>query len=133
MLINGLGATATAITVVVVLTAKFLEGAWITVLLIPSLLTLMIAVHRHYLAVGREVQLDAPLDLTHLEPPIVVVPIQGWNKVAEKALRFAINLSTDVHAVQVIGSDTSKISAPAGVISSKDRRRNLGCCLPSSR
>ena len=105
MLINGVGATATAITVAVVLAAKFLEGAWITVLLIPSLLIFMIAVRRHYLAVGREVQLDAPLDLTHLEPPIVVVPIQGWNKVTDKALRFAINLSTDVRAVQVIGSD----------------------------
>ncbi len=38
MLINGLGATATGITVSVVLAAKFIQGAWITVLLIPALL-----------------------------------------------------------------------------------------------
>ena len=101
MFINGLGAIATAITLVVVLSAKFLEGAWVTVLLIPSLLILMFAVHRHYNAVGKELELKTPLDLTHLNPPIVVVPIQSWNKIAQKGLRFAINLSTDVYVLQV--------------------------------
>jgi len=107
MVINGLGATATAVTVVVVLAAKFLAGAWVTVLLIPSLLIFMISVSRHYQAVAREVALDDPLDLTHLKPPIVIIPLQHWNKVAEKALRFAINLSTDVHVLQVRISDKS--------------------------
>ena len=36
MLVNGLGAFATGITTVVVLTAKFVDGAWVTVLLIPT-------------------------------------------------------------------------------------------------
>jgi amino acid transporter len=107
VVINGLGATATAVTVVVVLTAKFLEGAWVTVLLIPSLLTFMIAVHRHYLAVAREIELKTPLDLCHLAPPIVIVPIQQWSKIAQKGLRFAVNLSTDVHVLQVRVSDKS--------------------------
>src|SRR5580704_15479101 len=35
MLVNGVGALATGITVAVVLVAKFVDGAWITVLLIP--------------------------------------------------------------------------------------------------
>ena len=109
MLINGLGAIATAITVVVVLAAKFVAGAWITVLLIPSLLIFMIAVRRHYDAVGLEVQLETPLDLTHLKPPIVVVPMQRWSKVAEKALRFAINLSPDVYAFQVNSEHASDL------------------------
>ena len=108
MLINGLGATATGITVLVVLTAKFTEGAWITVLLIPSLLVVMIAVHHHYLALEREIELHTPINLTHLEPPIVIVPLQGWNKIAEKGLRFAIHLSTEVHALQVRVSEGSE-------------------------
>jgi amino acid transporter len=107
MFINGLGATATAATVVVVLAAKFLEGAWMTVLLIPSLLIFMIYVHRHYKAVARELALTTPLDLTNLRAPIVIIPLQTWNKIAQKALRFAIHLSPDVHAVQVRISDTS--------------------------
>ncbi len=107
MLINGLGATATAVTVVVVLAAKFTEGAWVTTLLIPSLLIFMISVSRHYGAVALEVALDTPLDLALLKPPIVIIPLQSWSKIAEKALRFAINLSTDVHVVQVRIGDTS--------------------------
>jgi len=46
-------------------------------------------------------ELKTPLDLTHLNPPLVVVPIQGWNKIAQKGLRFAINMSTDVYVLQV--------------------------------
>ena len=110
MLINGVGATVTAITVGVVLTAKFAEGAWMTVLLIPSLLAVMITVRRHYRAVEREIELDTPLNLTHLEPPIVVVPFQAWTKIAEKGLRFALNLSTEVHVLQIkIGEDAGDL------------------------
>ncbi|HTS31539.1 MAG TPA: APC family permease [Bryobacteraceae bacterium] len=105
MIINGLGAIATAITLIVVLAAKFLEGAWVTVLLIPSLLILMFAVQRHYRAVERELELKGPLDLTHLEPPIVVVPMQNWNKLAQKGLRFAVHLSTEVHILQIKAGD----------------------------
>jgi amino acid transporter len=101
MLINGLGAVATAATVVVVLAAKFLEGAWVTVLLIPSLLAVMLFVNRHYRAVADEIALKTPLNLTHLQPPVIVLPIQGWNKIAHKGLHFALSLSPDVHAVQV--------------------------------
>ena len=48
MLINGVGAVATGMTLVVVLVAKFSEGAWITAILIPALIITMIAVKRHY-------------------------------------------------------------------------------------
>ena len=105
MLINGLGAIATAITVAVVLTAKFAEGAWITVVLIPSLLILMFTIRRHYRAVEREVSLDTPLDVTRLQPPVVVIPLQGWSKIASKALRYAMNMSTEIYALQVKAGD----------------------------
>jgi len=105
MLINGLGATATAGTVAVVLTAKFIEGAWITVLLIPSLLVLMAAIRHHYLQIGREIECREPLNLTRLDPPIVVVPLGSWTKPSEKAMRFALNLSADVHVLQVRTGD----------------------------
>jgi amino acid transporter len=105
MIINGLGAAATGITVVVVLTAKFVEGAWITVLLIPSLLIAMTWIRRHYVAMAKEIELHTPLNLTHLDPPVVIVPLRGWTKIGEKAMRFAIHLSPDVYALQVRVSD----------------------------
>ena len=48
MIINGVGAVATGVTLVVVLVAKFTEGAWITAILIPALIIMMSAVKRHY-------------------------------------------------------------------------------------
>jgi amino acid transporter len=105
ILINGVGAIATGITAAVVLAAKFLEGAWITVLLIPALLVIMLIVRRHYTAVGHEIELHTPLNLTHMEPPIVIVPLQSWTKIAEKALRFAIHLSPEIYALQIRVTD----------------------------
>ena len=105
MFINGLGATATGLTTLVVLAAKFLEGAWITVMLIPVLLITMVAMRRHYQKIQREIDLPDPLRLTHLEPPIVVIPLQSWSRIAEKGMRFAIQLSTEVYALQVKTND----------------------------
>jgi hypothetical protein len=101
MLINGLGATATAATVMIVTVAKFAEGAWITTLLIPAIMVLMISVRRHYDREQVEIARPEPLDLSDLRRPIVVVPILRWDKLAHKSLRFALNLSTDVEALHV--------------------------------
>ncbi|HTD21811.1 MAG TPA: APC family permease [Terriglobales bacterium] len=100
-LLNGLGAMVTLVTVVVVLVAKFVEGAWITVLLIPILLITMKAVRRHYARIARELKSDTPLELKKLTPPIAIVPITGWNKITEKALCFALELSPEVKAIHV--------------------------------
>jgi hypothetical protein len=99
--VNGLGAVATATTVLVVTVAKFAEGAWVTVLLIPSMMILMLAIRRHYRLVEAEVANAAPLDLTNLQAPIVVVPILSWNRVAQKGLRFALTLSSEVQALHI--------------------------------
>jgi amino acid transporter len=101
MLVNGVGALATAVTVAVVTMSKFTEGAWITVILIPAIILLMTSIHRHYSRVLSEVAEPNPLDLTALENPMVVVPILAWNKVSERAMRFALTLSLDVEAVHV--------------------------------
>jgi hypothetical protein len=101
MFVNGLGALVTGITVVVVLVAKFLDGAWITVLLIPGLLLLMYAVHRHYQRVSVEVADSTPLDLSHFRPALVVVPIERWSAIAKKALTFALSISPEVIGLHV--------------------------------
>jgi len=101
MFVNGLGAVVTGITVVVVLVAKFLDGAWITVLLIPLLLLLMYAVHRHYLRVSEEVADSTPLDLIHFRPALVVVPVERWSAIVKKAITFALSISPDVIGLHV--------------------------------
>jgi amino acid transporter len=101
MFVNGLGAVATATTVVVVTVSKFVAGAWVTVLLIPVMMIVMISIRRHYREVEAEVANPLPLDLTGLRNPLVVVPILSWNKIAQKGLRFALNLSSEVLALHI--------------------------------
>jgi amino acid transporter len=108
VIVNGLGAMATGVTVIVVLVAKVVQGAWVTVLLIPGLLAVMAAVRRHYHRVFLETRSVAPLELSDLTPPLVIVPIKNWSHVVKKALRFALKISPHVRAIHVdCGEGTS--------------------------
>jgi amino acid transporter len=108
MAVNGLGATVTAITVVVVAVVKFMAGAWMVVLLVPSLVALMLAVGRHYRRIEKETAAPGNLKLENLQEPIVIVPIIDWSSVAENALRFAMTLSREVEVLHIEGEDDSK-------------------------
>ncbi len=71
MFFNGLGALATGITTAVVLVAKFVDGAWITVLLIPALILMMSSVRRHYARVAEETQALEPIHTGDLCEPVL--------------------------------------------------------------
>src|SRR6516162_1912140 len=61
MVINGAGALCTGVTLTVVLVSKFVDGAWVMILLIPGLLAVFIGVRAHYWTVAREVASTEPL------------------------------------------------------------------------
>ena len=110
--LNGLGVVSTAITVAVVLIAKFTEGAWITLILIPVLIVLMRAVNHHYRQVEKIVLRDTPVNTKDLCKPIAVLPIERWTVVSEKALRFAWDLSDDIRIVHIeCGEETDILCA----------------------
>ena len=111
ILINGIGAVATGITVLVIASAKFTEGAWVVVLPIPAVILLMTRVHRHYELVAREIEAKGrPIPRSNL-PPIVIVPIESWNAVTEKTLRFAMTLSGEVQGVHIACDEDDSITA----------------------
>jgi hypothetical protein len=109
MLVNGLGAFATGVTVVVVLVAKFVEGAWITAVMVPLLIFLMLRVKRHYNRVNAEVDNPKPINLEDIERPIVLIPMDRWSRISEKGLRFALMLSDDIRALHVHTGDDQDI------------------------
>src|SRR5271155_3748213 len=75
-LVNGLGGSVTAITVVVVLVAKFAEGAWITLIFIPLLIVFFRRVRRHYHAVlVATTTSESVAPANHGQAPIVIVPV----------------------------------------------------------
>lgn len=112
MIINAAGALATGLTTIVIAIAKFTEGAWLTIVFIPLLISLMTAIRRHYRRVAKEVATHEGLTLQGVKPPLVVVPIEEWNKVAQKALRFAMTLSDHVQALHINSEDgTGKLQS----------------------
>ncbi len=104
--VNAAGAFATGITVVVILVAKFAEGAWITLLFIPLTIALFVAIHRHYHAVETLTACKAPVRVAGLnEHPIVVVPVERWSDITRCGIEFAARLSPEVIAVHVETSE----------------------------
>jgi hypothetical protein len=103
--VNALGATCTGLTVLVVAVTKFADGAWVTVLLIPALLILMYRVHHHYSYVSRQVQTTAPLDLSNLQQPLVVIPMPYWSLISQIALRHALEISREIKVLHVAEED----------------------------
>jgi amino acid transporter len=101
LLVNAAGAVTTAAALLVIVAAKLKEGAWITLLAIPSLILLFKSIHRYYDRIGREVWEPRPLDLAGNEPPVVVLPTESWNKLTKKALRFGLMISPEVIAVHL--------------------------------
>lgn len=106
--INGLGALVTGATVVIVVLAKFTEGAWITVVLIPALLLLMYRVRAHYDEVARQLAAPGPMNVKDLTTPIAVILMPYWSSLSESAMRTALTISKDLKVLHVAeeGSNT---------------------------
>jgi hypothetical protein len=95
------------VTLVVVVVSKFSEGAWLAVLVIPLTVFTFSRIKRHYADVATQVADERPLDHAETVPPIVVVPVQSWNKLTRRGLRFAVQLSPEVHALHILTQDTT--------------------------
>jgi len=109
-LVNGLGAFVTGITVVVVLVAKFVQGAWITLLFIPLMIAFFTIVRRHYHSVKVRTTCMAPVDAASLsEPPIAVIAIDRWSNITRQGIQFASRLSAEVIALHVDPAEQSEL------------------------
>jgi hypothetical protein len=100
LVINSVGAAATAIVAAVIIFTKFDRGAWIVVLLVPLLVLMFRAISAHYQHVRRE---TVPLTPMHAEQlrHIMVVPIADLNRPAVQSLAYARSLAKHVIALHV--------------------------------
>ncbi len=101
MVINGFGAACTAVVMLVFAVTKFEDGAWIVLLLMPALVVVFSAIHRHY----RNLAAHLSLEDYGAPPPVarhrVILPISGVHRGSLAALRYARSLTDDVTAVHV--------------------------------
>jgi amino acid transporter len=109
-LINGLRALVTGITVIVVLVAKFAEGAWITLLFIPLTIATFMAVRHHYHSIKMLTSCRLPVYAAGLsQVPIVIIPVERWSHVTRQGIEFAARLSSEVIALHVEPNEHSEL------------------------
>ncbi len=102
LLINTLGALCTGVALLVILAAKFTEGAWITVLAAPAVIALLTAVKRYYVRLEAQTRCEDTLRVAETAPPTVLVAFPDWSQLSARALRFAMTLSPDVLGVHLL-------------------------------
>lgn len=102
MLINGFGAVSTAIVMIIFAVTKFSEGAWVVLLIIPTLVKIFFTIHNHYKDLASHLTLDKfsglPARNTRHR---VIMPVSAIHQGTLEALRYAKLLSNDVTAVHV--------------------------------
>ena len=111
LVINAVGAATTVTALAVIVIAKFGEGGWITIVAIPCVILLHKAIKRYYRNIAEHLHDDDPLEFRRSVPPVVLVTMREWNRLTDKALRLAMELSPDVTAVHLAsleGRDVDK-------------------------
>jgi len=102
MVINGFGSVCTAVVVLVFSITKFIDGAWVVLILLPVLIAMFSLIHRHYSTLANRLSLEtfagAP---SHTTRHRVILPLSGVHQGTLEALRYALRLSDDITAVHV--------------------------------
>ena len=113
MIANGFGAVCTAVVMIVFIVTKFVDGAWIVLVITPIFISVLLWVRRHYSNVANRLSLERygeppPYNLRHR----VIVPISNVHQGTLAALRYARMLSDDVTAVHISmePEDTEKVN-----------------------
>jgi amino acid transporter len=101
MVINGIGSICTAIVALVFAVTKFSDGAWIVLVIIPTMVIFLSAIHRHYHGLAGNLSLE-----NYGEPPRasrhrVIMPVSGIHRGTLSALNYARSLSDDITVVHV--------------------------------
>ncbi|TME87180.1 MAG: APC family permease, partial [Chloroflexi bacterium] len=92
IIFNGVGALATFLVLLVVATTKFIDGAWMVVVLLPLEVLLFRAIHAHYTQATAELAAETPIDPEEISHQ-VIVPISSLNQVALQTLAYARSIA----------------------------------------
>ena len=101
MAINGFGAFCTVIVMLVFAVTKFRDGAWIIVILIPALVAILSAIHRHYRELATHLSLEQYGTPPRIARHRVIMPVSGVHRGTLAALRYARSISDDITAVYI--------------------------------
>lgn len=97
LLINGLGALTTGVVTIVICAAKFLDGAWVIILMIPIFVWIVVRLNHQYETEKSELEEDAALAATApiLRRHAVIVMIDKIDRTSARAIQYARTLHPD--------------------------------------
>ena len=102
MVVNAAGAVLTAVVLLVVVSEKFVDGAYLVVILVPLLVGMMLFIRRQYARSAAELAIRPSLVV---KPPMregrVVVPIPALNRAVIQAINVGRSIDDDVRAVYI--------------------------------
>jgi amino acid transporter len=116
--INGVGAVLTAATTIIELVSKFTAGAWLIVLVIPSLVLLFTRVHRTYDRIGALLGIGQTPEPPAKHESLVVVPVASLSRLTAAGISTALSIGDEVIAVTVCFTDPEDEAAD---VSFRDR------------
>lgn len=105
--VNTAGALTTGIALIIIVAAKFLEGAWIIILVLPIVIGLLKSIRSYYDQLFDELRVPVPIERSAFSAPVAMVALESWTKLSENALTFAMSISRDVIAIHLL-----KLSGP---------------------
>jgi amino acid transporter len=100
-ILNGTGAVMTAAALLIFLTTKFTEGAWVVVIAIPAFMFLFSRVYAYYEVAGKALGLGSTPPPPARDETVVIVPVNRVSNLAADALGFAESMGDRVMAVTV--------------------------------
>jgi amino acid transporter len=99
--LNGLGAVLMLLALIDVTASKFLEGAWLIVVIVPVLVLLFVAVSRAYRRIGERIGVGTLPERPQRGGSLVVVPVVAINRLTSECLSAALSMGGEVRAVHV--------------------------------
>src|SRR5438105_919164 len=105
LVINGVGAVTTGIVTLVIAATKFTHGAWIVVIVVPTLVAAFLAMRRHYDEVAEQLSLEGlarPPELRHT----VLVIVGDLHRGVVRAVQYAQTLAAPNVAVRAVFVET---------------------------
>ncbi|HEU5422375.1 MAG TPA: APC family permease [Nitrolancea sp.] len=105
--INGLGATTTLVVVLINITTRFFDGAWMVLVILPVFIVVMLGIRRHYDNVAYQLKLSESegqrqtVDRTLSGESAAVVPMSAIDRASLRAIDYARRITSNVTAVHV--------------------------------
>ncbi len=99
-LVNGIGALATSVAAVIIARTKFLNGAWVVILIIPVLVYTFHRIHRHYTDIAAELDPNGCKSYRKIKP-VVIIPIANINRVVVNTIKYAKSMTDNIHPVHI--------------------------------